>query len=220
MNNTFELADFYNKYTLNLFSDASILKNKNKFTGCYESVAVVEDTIIDSEYRIATDTTVNESEIKGIRLSLSLAVKYFNQFERINVFSDSQISIFGLRDYIYNWRCKNNTLYSSLKKPVKNQSIFIECFNIMKDFQLFSKVSLLHQSGHVTNNYYDLQSAANTFRASNRIPQDIDINLIRYISTYNNFVDNDSRTRLRMFDKSKQFFDPISFYTTKKIEIF
>ena len=116
MNTTmkFNYKDFCKNDVLNIFSDASMAKYKGKGIGCYAVIAVVKNDIIDSCYRIVSDTTSNESEIKGVRMAISIANKYKYQFKTINIFSDSLYSINGLMNYIYKWKYKprNNLLYT------------------------------------------------------------------------------------------------------------
>lgn len=83
--------------------------------GCYGAVAVCGDQIIDSFYRISSRSTNNSCEIKGLRAAILLANKWKGQFSFINIFSDSQISVFGLKDYIYKWKYnpKDEKLYNS-----------------------------------------------------------------------------------------------------------
>ena len=218
--NTFQLSNIKNPFTLNLFSDASMRKtNDGTMSGCYGAIAVVDDTIIDSLYRINSSTTVNACEIRGIRNSLRLANKYCKEFSYINIFCDSQVSLLGLRDYFHNWKFDPNSmqLIGTMKQPIANQSVFIECYKLLSILQLTNVVTLYHQSGHVKNGYKAILEAANVFKRSNKIPDTtkIDLNLIRYISTYNNFVDNQTRSilyRTNIYDN--EYNDPVSFYWT------
>lgn len=213
--NEFKLSDIRNQNTINIFSDASIIKKKHgKFLGCYGTIAVYGDNIIEEKYRIASNTTVNNSEIKGIRSSLVLATKFSKYVSRINIFSDSLISILGLRDYIYNWRYNRETgmLITSDNKPVSNQSIFIECHQILKP--IIDKVHLYHQPGHVGAEFEQLIVARNKFARENNINVPIDLNIIRYISCYNDRVDRKSRSQLRVCEKGVRYEDPV-YFTTK-----
>lgn len=208
------LSQFVNKDTLNIFSDAS-MSGKGAFkTGCYGVVAVNGDDIIDSIYRLVSNTTSNNSEIKGIRGALHLANKYKNKYAFINIFSDSQISIYGLKEYIYNWKLKSDgLLYTSMNKPVASQEIFIEAHRLLVDLEKSQCiVRLFHQAGHIDNGYYSLLKASDTFKKSNHIKSKIDLNFIRYISTWNNYVDNTSRSMLRRNNKNENYYrDPIVF---------
>lgn len=209
--NGIDLNMVYNPVMLNIFSDASIIKRNKKFIGCYGSLAVTGDNILEKKYVIDSDTTVNKSEIKGIRSSLELAIKYAKNFRFVNIFSDSQVSILGLRDYIYNWKYHDGKLYSSSGKPAANQEIFYQCIELLKHPNIDEKVNLFHQNGHIDNSYNKLVKAANTFAESNNIVGNVDLNLIRYISTYNDIVDKESRTILLSSDKEKYYEDAISF---------
>lgn len=215
----FVIGMIHNKDTLNIFSDASMRRKEAGILGsCYGSVAVCGDNIIDEWFRIQSESTVPAAEIRGIRCSLILANKWRYYYKNINIFSDSQLALFGLRDYIYNWQYSpyDNTLYNGLrgnKKPVKNQELYIECFQMLNDLRTTNVVNLYHQSGHVENGIENLQKAIDMFKKSNNIHGKVDYNTIRYISLYNNYIDNKSRSFIRranIFDQ--RYHDPVAFY--------
>jgi ribonuclease HI len=208
-----QISQFHNDNTLNIFSDASIIGKHGNFTGCYGVVAVLKDDIIDQRYRLVSYTTNNDSEIKGIRAALDLAMKYKDRYPFINIFSDSQISINGLKNYIYGWRInpQDGMLYTKMKKKVSNQAIFIEDYRILKELEASPCIiQLYHQPAHVDNGYNALLKAADAFRKANLIRGNIDLNFMRYISTWNNHVDSNSRSMLRRNRKNEiEFIDPL-----------
>lgn len=213
------LEQIDNPYTLNIFSDASI-KNKHKsFDGCYGAVAVVNNTIIDEIYRIATDTTNNNAEIKGVRAAVLLAIRHGSNFQNVNIFSDSQISILGIRERFPNWNYnqRSDTLYGYDRNPIKSQEIFIEILELIRQFDL--RVVIWHQKGHVKNTFESLTNASHVFAASNRVRDVIDLNLIRYISYYNNIVDDKSRKILMASNTAKLFTTPVIFHPTNYVEL-
>ena len=211
-NDYIKLYDFYNFDTLNIFCDASITGKYGNQTGCYGVVAVYLDNIVDECYKLVSHTTSNQSELKGLRAAISMANKYKNTYKNINIFCDSQVSILGLRDYIYNWRynAKDNKLYNTSRVPVANQEIFLECFYMLQDLQ-FTNLHFYHQAGHIDNTLDKLLRASEVFRRSNNIKCNIDLNIIRFISTYNTYVDMNSRSLLRRSDINKNYIDPIEF---------
>lgn len=200
----YEYFDFniiYNDYTLNLFSDASMRPNaynKNILNACYGSVAVCKDVIIDEVLELNTNCTVPAAEIRGIRSSLYLALNYRNLYKNINIFSDSQIALFGLRDYIYKWRFDTNTnkFYNSNNIKAKNQELYYECLQILLDLSKTNNINLYHQSGHV-NTENDIKNSIDIFKRSNNINCKISFNIARYIATYNNYIDNKTRSYIR-----------------------
>lgn len=192
------LSQFYNDDTLNIFCDASITGKYGCQTGCYGSVAVCKDEIIDSRYKMVSFTTSNNSEIKGLRASLDLALIYKDKYNFINLFSDSQVSVYGLTNYIYHWKLKDGTLYTTMNKPVSSQEIFIEAHQMLKELeQSPCIIRIFHQPAHVDNGFNALHNATNSFKKFNDIKGKIDMNFMRYICTWNNYVDNTSRGVLR-----------------------
>lgn len=199
----FTLDMINNSETLNLFSDASMrpFNRANKeLSTCYGSVAVTNDTIIDEILRMQTVSTVPAAEIRGIRCSLSMALKWRYHFRVINIFSDSQLALFGLRDYIYNWHynTSNGRYYSGrTKTEVANQELLLECFYMLEELRRTNIVNLFHQRGHIENGMDSIKKALNSFKVSNGIVGTIDYSTIRYISCYNNYIDNKTRSLIR-----------------------
>ena len=193
----FSYQNFVNANTLNIFTDASIRKiGKNKSAGCYGAIAMLGVNKIDEDYRICTDTTSNNSEIKAIRSGVGLAIKWRHTAQVINLFSDSQISIFGIRDRIYNWTLtKDNRLTGYGNAKIQNQSVYIEILNMIVSNNI--PINFYHQKGHVKMNDEDsAENAAHVFLASNNVREKIDIYFMEYISNMNNLVDTTSRKEL------------------------
>ena len=199
----FNYKNFNNPSVLNIFSDASITNESDgSFSSCYGAEAYCGESLIDSDYRVCKDTTVNDSEIKGLRLAVGIALIYRWKFPTINIFSDSQISIYGIRDRILKWNVRENKLVGSKNKPISNQSIYIEIMRIIVDNDLH--VNFYHQKGHVGLNSYDnMLNAANVFSISNSVLSPIDMDFISYISSKNSSVDNNTREILKKYTGEK-----------------
>ena len=99
----------FNDRTLNIFTDASIVKIENETIGCAGNNIVANNTIIDQPRLIYRNSTNNNSEIAAIHMAVVNALNYRHQFETINIFSDSKICIYGLREWIFNWIADENT---------------------------------------------------------------------------------------------------------------
>lgn len=196
--NGLTLKDIKNPNTLNIFTDASIHKigkdrnGKYEYVGCYGAVAVIGGTIIDSSYKLTANTTNNNSEIKALREGVSLAITHKDKAPIINIFSDSQISVFGVRDRLLNWRFQGGNFIGSTGQVIANQEIFMEIVRLILAHNI--RINFLHQAGHVVPTSSSLQSAMHVFRTSNGIRGVVDMNIIRYISEYNNLVDRVSRS--------------------------
>ena len=203
------LKDIDNENTLNIFTDASIRAvQPSGYIGCYGALCVSNGCIIDQSYVTIGYTTNNNAEIKAIREGIGLALRY-GAGKQINLFSDSQICIFGLRERILRWGLTNGRFIGSMGQDIANQEIFMEIVQMMLDHQL--QINFLHQAGHVVFTAKSLKDAAHVFRTSNGIRGIIDMNLIRYISNYNNIVDDTSRKQLGRLTAC-DCHDPIRFF--------
>lgn len=185
-----------NASTLNIFCDASILKiGEKKYSGCYGAIAKCEDRLINQRYFICTNTTNNNSEIKAIRTGVQIASLYKPYFSNINIFSDSEVSVLGIRDRIFNWYLCDGNFFGYNYTPIKSQSIYVEIVNMILDNDIY--LNIYHQKGHVSMYDRSLQNARQVFKASNNIREDVDMNLIKYISENNDRIDNLTRLALR-----------------------
>lgn len=202
---------FINSQTLNIFCDASMElydKNRNFGDGCYGAIAYYGENKIDELYRNVTGCTNNNAEIKAIRAGVQLAIKYKYNFSVINIFSDSIISIYGIRDYIFKWTVNpvNNDLRGYNNIHVASQSVFIEILSTIVREGIY--INFYHQKGHINiNNEYHLKMAEHVFEASNNIRDGVDIELIKYISSKNYEVDKTTRKILKENKNSKKYID-------------
>lgn len=213
----FDRETFINPQTLNIFTDASLRKGDSPETTstCAAAIAFVGENIIDRQYRIFMGETSNFGEIKAVRLGVELALAHRNEFSIINLFSDSQISIYGIRDRIFNWRIINEQLVGYANKIIKNQNEFLDIFNLITANNLI--INFWHQKGHVdSTNIKSLLYARSTFFESNRpfgsTQTNTDIPFIKYISNCNDMVDHYSRDMLYDVNIDKpRVVDPFNF---------
>ena len=156
---------------------------------------------------IQPNGTNNSGEICALLLGVTSAINIKQSTSepcRFNIFSDSIISIRGVREWIFGWiananKNKNNILINSEGKPVMNQFYFKTIFNqiIIGDLE----AHFYHQPGHVTGNYGSAaySGAAKEFLKVNGIPI-VRLGLTaEMISTFNNFIDGRTRDILREY---------------------
>lgn len=218
MNSIIKTEDVFAEDTLNIFTDASIRKIKGGETlGCAGMLAVLGNGTKSYErFQIIRNTTNNNSEIKAIRLGVEEAIRQKNYFKTIRLFSDSQISIFGIRDRIFKWQNRGGSLCGYEGTPIKNQDIMLEIVHMIVDNNL--KIEFYHQAGHVkVTDKDELLDAIHVFSSSNNIRSMVSYEFMNTISQYNNYVDNASRNHLYTIDESllannqDLYIDPVYF---------
>lgn len=201
--------NIFNEYTLNIFTDASLTKVNDECITCSGAVAVTapdinspETQIIDSVYRINRASTNNIGEIIGIELGIDLALKWRRKFSTINLFSDSKISLFGLREWFTKWKYNPNTglLYGSAGTPIANQSHFLKIMYAIVQYGLV--INLYHVPGHA-----DFNKFIKVFRESNNVHSFIDRGLITEMIKYNDFIDESTRSTLMNYVSSPSYRD-------------
>lgn len=190
---------------INLFCDASInLEKKVACGGCY---ITAQDNIgiydIGQRLILQENATNNSSEILAIWIGIVEALKLRNEYPGaiFRLFSDSKISLYGLRDWMKNWiknMDENGTLISSSGTPVMNQQRFIDIYNLIVENNL--RVEFYHQRGHVFEGRVSMQKARAQFIRANKVPPEglgLDI---AYISKCNSIIDNATRKAVGMYD--------------------
>ena len=183
---------------LNIFTDASM--NNDSTIGCPGYVCVSHGTIIEQDMTVLYNTSVNNAELYGILMGVYAAQKHRDRYNTIRIFSDSQLSIFALRDRIFKWVRNPETGESKLvganNQVIKNQNMIMEIIYTILYFDI--KIELYHQKGHVNPvNKKEMQKASSTYCASNGTNY-VDPDLITTISFYNSYVDNITRQFLKI----------------------
>lgn len=198
---------------INIFTDASITEYNNETIGCAGYVAIRGKQKISEDRRIIRQSTNNNSEITAISMGVEFAISilpYIGNNITINLFSDSKICIFGLREWYTTWlrREYNGRLYSSANKEIANQEIFNYIIWIIMHYNL--RINFYHQNGHIClNSRKSLLGAMDTFKKYNYITNEVDIELIKEISKFNDYIDNTTRDTLKAYVSSGQVNEPI-----------
>lgn len=186
----------FGRDVLNIFCDASIKKtNSGRTYGCPGSIAVdTTGSSVDYRHTILVDSTNNESEITAIVMAIQQNIEYKNMYPIINIFSDSKISVNGLRDWMLNWisNSKDGVLMST-SGEVANQQIFLHALNlIMYNLDSFR---LYHVDGHKNpENPSQVNKVINDFERFNGIK--IGPIEAKYLCYYNGVIDNKTRDEL------------------------
>lgn len=179
-----------------IYADASI--NLETKLGCSGIILVdrKKDKIIDERYYVKIDATNNMCEIIAIWMAIYRAIELLYSQSlpfQVNIFSDSQISLFGIRDWITTWVAnrKGNTLINS-SGSVSNQEWFSDSYYAIISSGI--KLKFFHQKGHVdANNYKSIYASDKLFRTANGITMNMAGTTPQVLAKYNNLVDNHSR---------------------------
>lgn len=182
----------------NLFCDASIdLDRKVACGGCFitcqDGVGIHD---IGIKRIIQMNATNNSSEILAIFIGVIRALELRKEYPGaiFRLFSDSKISLYGLRDWIKNWVERmqpDGTLISSSGQPVMNQQRFIDIFNLIVENNL--RIEFYHQRGHVVDGRMSMEKARAQFIRANKVaPESLGID-IQYLCRCNDVVDKSTR---------------------------
>lgn len=189
---------------INLFCDASInIDKKVACGGCYITCQN-ENGIQNLGFQriIQTNATNNSAEILAIWVGVIEAIKIKHRYPNavFRLFSDSKISLYGLRDWMKNWIARMNpdgVLIASNGQPVMNQERFIDIFNLIVENNLH--IELYHQRGHVKDRNMSSKLARAHFIKANKVPPE-NLGLdIEYISDCNDIIDNLTRQAIREY---------------------
>lgn len=223
---------FVNNETFNVFTDASIIHRKVNINGdtyTYYFGSPGYDIYIGNNkilgyHNVLPICTNNQSEISAIRYgvdrALDLATLY--NIKKINIFSDSKICIYGLREWIFSWmnNIRNGTLYNSSGKEVANQFEFLAIVHMIL---LYNRpVQFYHIRGHMNiNSFKDRKKFNESFMKENYTSDHLDERLIDFFISANDIVDNVTRYELQGIQEStKLYYDNMlrSRYQYKNLE--
>ena len=215
---------------VNLFCDASIdINNKIACGGCYVTLQELNRTStytnglsvigmynLDevneycSKMYIQHDATNNSAEILAIWSGITEILRIRNDYPYavFRLFSDSKISLYGLRDWMKNWINRydpnKGTLISTSGTEVANQQYFIDIYNMIIAFDI--KVEFYHQRGHVgeSGGVNEAASRAHFIRANKVPPEALGLS-IKEINRCNHTIDNNTRSALRAYVSNGTF---------------
>lgn len=193
----------FNDHTINVFTDASV-KNHGKVTESLPGAVVVlgNDGTVNEKYVRLIPSTNNEGEIHAIYMGILECIKARDEskgiFDTFNIFSDSRISVYGLREWYQGWLANSNhtdKLISSSGEEVKNQEIFIKCFNAILNSDIH--ISIYHIRGHIDlRKESEYEKFTKDFMQSNNIKDYPSRELIQTLVHFNDWVDVGSRELL------------------------
>ena len=193
---------------LNVFSDASITTINGHYTSCAGYLIVYNDKIVETNHRVIYDSTNNYGEIYALLMAVKASIRKAEEIKyvsRINIFSDSQISGLGLREWIFNWYKKlnkYNNMVSGSNVEIANQEIFIEIVKTIVDNGI--PMHLYHQRGHMSfNTPRDIRDIKESFVKINK--EEISDVLAQKLCWYNNVIDKFTRDNLRTITTSLIF---------------
>ena len=180
---------------INIFCDASIdLDKKIACGGCYIVSQNFNNHTSEIGYRrmIQLNATNNSAEIlaiwTGVVEALRLRQTYPGAIFRL--FSDSKISLYGLRDWLKSWVARmgdDGKLVSSNGQPVCNQQTFIDIFNLIVENNL--RIEFYHQRGHVKERHMPMSQARAQFIKANKVaPEGIGLT-IEALCDFNEIID-------------------------------
>ena len=197
--------NIFNKNSVNIFTDAS-LKTVNGITSVCPGCSVyIGDILVYQNYHILHNATVNQGELYAIMMGVIEAVKY-RHIGILRLFSDSQTSIFAIRDRIFKWinNCDDGVLRGSDGKEVANIEYIMNIVYYILQCNL--SIEFYHVKGHIKfYDYYDIQRAKSVFAKSNCIQDHIDDELIRQISICNDHIDKYTGLMLDLYINDERF---------------
>lgn len=192
----------FNRNSINIFTDASLKNHNGIVSVCPGYCVYIGDVLVEQDFYIMHNATINQGELHAIMMGVMAAVKLRNleNIQNIRLFSDSQTSVFAIRDRIFKWinRCNDGLLCGVDGTPISNQDYIMNIIYYILQCNL--SISFYHVKGHMKmHDYYDIQHAKSVFQKSNNINDRIDDELIRQICIGNNQVDRYTGAMLDLY---------------------
>lgn len=182
---------------LEIFCDASIKTYPNgRMFGCAGAIAPQFNM---KKFEVLPDVTNNRSEIEAIYLAVQMAKEIitYNKIDSITIYSDSKLSIYGLREWMGSWMrlMVKGVIYTNTGTRVKNQEVFLRVLDFLVKNNM--KVNLRHQKGHVKIlNQKSFSNAREVFYNSNGYYLQDEV--LSRICIFNNKIDSETRELLQI----------------------
>lgn len=201
---------------LNIFTDASIdpLPKKYTWNGCSGAIGVSSDLSTNIDLAVLDLCTNNIAELTAIELGVEMAIREQHNYKRINLFSDSRISVLSLREWFFAWvnnakAWHNDSPLYQLRtvggSDVKNYSIITEIINKISYIDPnICRFNLYHCAGHRADR---IDQVIKLFRKENHIT--LSFSDARLLAYYNDIVDNETRKVVKAYRTSPQNFTEI-----------
>lgn len=200
--------NIFNTDTINIFTDASVkqfpLGGNTYYVSCPGFVTVKMFNglpfICDQGCSLLYDSSNIEGEITAIANAIYNSAFYSSFVPKINIFSDSKISIQGITEWIYDWirNMEGDTFKTNSNKIVSHQNVYKSIIYMISNMNY--SLNFYHIKGHVNvNDRKSFDNARRVFRDSNNM--DIDNYLLSQLCYYNNYIDNLSRDYLNNINK-------------------
>ena len=181
----------FNSESLCIFTDASLISLNNITSVCSGVSIYVGNLLIDQQYTILHNATIQQGEWYGILMGVVEAVKYKDRFKYIRLFSDSLTSILALRERIFKWIQRvdlEGNLRGSDNNIISNQDYIMHIINMIITYEIH--IEFYHVKGHIKcYDNSDIERAKDVFKKSNHITDLVDNELIRMVSIGNDQVD-------------------------------
>ncbi len=198
-------VDFYG--SINVFTDASFIKINDTGVACSGYALVCNDQVIDTGYNITSYCTNNYGELYALFMGIYAGVEFAYKTGyayRINIFSDSQISVNGLRDWIFKWYKKtdtNHVMKSSGGMPIPDGLVYKQIVKLVVYYRL--PIHIYHQLGHMKNVRESQDKVLEYFKKVNL--ETIDRELAARMIYYNFYVDRLVRNNLLSITGNRKF---------------
>ena len=197
-------SDLFNSDSVCIFTDSSFKESPKCKSGTSIGTTApaycvyFNNSCIEQDFHILHDSTSQQGEMYAMLLGIRASYRYRNWCKYIRIFSDSQNTVFAIRDRMVNWASSTNNGIKILGSDgsIKNQGYLMMIVNEIMSNNI--PLILYHVKGHVNiKSDPSIISARKTFLQSNPFITKIDNNDIYRIAMGNNAVDEYSTVMLR-----------------------
>ena len=197
-----DVDNVFNENTINIFTDASIIKQENGQTiasAGYHSY--INKNMVDYDIRHLQPATNNVGELTAVKMGVLSAIRLkqiYPNINAINLFSDSKLAVYSIREWIFNWvkKERNGIMYNSSNSPVENQSFILAIIYTILNSNI--EINFFHVRSHID---YKYESNINKFKKSfmqeNNLSEQITDSLCIALVRNNANVDNMVYSSLR-----------------------
>ena len=197
-------SDLFNSDSVCIFTDSSFKESPKCKSGTSIGTTApaycvyFNNSCIEQDFHILHDSTSQQGEMYAMLLGIRASYRYRNWCKYIRIFSDSQNTVFAIRDRMINWASSTNNGIKILGSDgsIKNQNYLMMIVNEIMSNNI--PLILYHVKGHVDiKSWESVKHSKELFERSNPFVGKVDDALIYQLAMGNNAVDEYSTVMLR-----------------------
>lgn len=181
---------------INCYTDASTMRVNDTMMSSAGYMIIADGKVINSQYTIIDHVDNSYGELYALFMGIKAVLKYSYRNRPINIFSDSMVSVDGLKTDVFRWHRESGTLLAGSGGKISYQNVYSHIIHEVVNHHM--KINIYHIMSHMNLRYKEERDRFRTcFNGINM--KDIGDDTIDELVHYNSLVDEMVKHSLKAF---------------------